>query len=86
MTGSVKKEEEDKGERIRDRQLSSGLRQDTVSNLGTQSFVAVCPVRKQCPRFQAPGYTMRCSAGHDQGPRGYPVLEVRPMAPSSKLY
>ena len=86
MTGRVKKEEEDKGERKRDRQLSSGSRQDMVSNLGTQSSVAVCPVRRRCPRFRAPGYTIWCSAGHDRGPCGYPVLEVGPMAPSSKLY
>ena len=40
--------------------------------------VAVCPVRRQCPRFRATGYTM-CRAAHDQGPRGYPVSEVQPM-------
>jgi len=45
---------------------------------GSESSVAICPVRRQCPRFRATGYTM-CRAVHDQGPRGYPVSEVEPM-------
>ena len=49
-----------------------------------KSSVAVCPVRRQCPRFQAPGYTL-CRAGHDQGPHGYPVSEVGPMVRSVTL-
>ena len=52
------------------------------TNERSQSSMAVCPVRRHCPRFQAPGYTMRCRAGHDQGPHGYPVSEVEPMVPS----
>ena len=50
----------------------------------SQSSVAVCPVRRRCPRFQAPGYTL-CRAGHDQGPHGYPVSEVGPMVRSVTL-
>ena len=42
--------------------------------------VAVCPVRRQCPRCQASGFT-----DHDQGPHGYPVLEGRPMTLLSVL-
>ena len=42
--------------------------------------VTVCPVRRQCPRCQASGFT-----DHDQGPRGYPVLEGRPMTLLSVL-
>ena len=44
----------------------------------SESSVAVCPVRRQCPRFRATGCT-RCRAVHDQGPHGYPVSEVQPM-------
>ena len=50
-----------------------------------QSSVAVCPVRRQCPRFRAPGCTKGCRAGYDQGPRGYPVSEVGPMVRSVTL-
>ena len=46
--------------------------------------MAVCPVRRQCPRFQATGYS-RSRAVHDQGPRGYPVSEVEPMVRSETL-
>ena len=42
--------------------------------------VAVYPVRRQCPRCQASGFT-----DHDQGPHGYPVLEGRPMTLLSVL-
>ena len=50
----------------------------------SQSSVAICPVRRQCPRFQATGYS-RSRAVHDQGPRGYPVSEVEPMVRSETL-
>ena len=46
--------------------------------------MAICPVRRQCPRFQATGYS-RSRAVHDQGPRGYPVSEVEPMTLRSVL-
>ena len=42
--------------------------------------MAVCPVRRQCPRCQASGFT-----DHDQGPHGYPVSEGRPMTLLSVL-
>ena len=48
-TGSKKEEKE----RI---QLSSGSCQEVMKNSQTKS-VAVYPVRRQCPRFQASGYT-----------------------------
>ena len=46
--------------------------------------MAICPVRRQCPRFQATGYS-RSRAVHDQGPHGYPVSEVEPMVRSETL-
>ena len=46
--------------------------------------MAVYPVRRQCPRFQATGCT-KCRAVHDQGPHGNPVSEVKPMVRSETL-
>ena len=45
--------------------------------------MAVYPVRRQCPRFQATGYT-KCRAVHDQGPHGKRVRESEGRSKRSK--